>query len=485
MAVQKRAAPTFATEDASTQEPDPAVVGEDAGREAAPSATAEAAAEAAATTADPQARAADAEKTTVHAAPVAKATAQEAEPNETAPEETAAADASAPPTPQSEGPTIVQVTPRLEAGGVERGTIEIAEAIALAGGRAIVVSEGGRLEPALEAVGGELVRMPVASKNPLTIRLNGKRLLRLIRERGVDLIHARSRAPAWSAYWAARAAKIPFVTTYHGVYDEKLPMKRFYNSVMARGDLVIAISDHVASLVRDRHGVAHERLVTIPRGADLRAFSEEAATMDRVAALAAEWGVFHEARPILVFPGRLTRWKGQTLFLEAMARVKRARGSNDCVALLVGGAAATPKGRAYRAELDRMVGDLGLEEMVRLVGHCDDMPAAYRLASAVVTASLEPEAFGRTIVEAMAMGAPVVAPAHGGALETVDDEKTGWLFEAGDAESLAMAIEHVLDIGPEGRQAAGAAGVKRARSLYSTTRMQASTITAYQRLLGL
>ena len=382
-----------------------------------------------------------------------------------------------------DGPTIVQVTPKLNSGGVERGTLEIAEAIGLAGGNAIVVSEGGRMASQLEGLGAKLIEMPVASKNPLTMRLNAKRLYRLITDRGVDLIHARSRAPAWSALWAAKKAGVPFVTTYHGAYDESLPLKRLYNSVMARGDIVIAISEHIKRLIQERHGTPEERIVTIPRGADLRLFSEESTPIANVSALAADWGVLHEPRPILMFPGRLTRWKGQTLFLEALADVKAKRGSEAFLALIVGGDHDDKSGAGFRAELEQIIEDRALGDVVRMVGHCDDMAAAYRLASVAVTASLEPEAFGRAPVEAMAMGAPVIAPAHGGALETLEDGVTGWLFGPGEAESLAMAIEHVLDLGPDGRREVGAAGVKRARAQFSVTRMQASTIEVYQRLL--
>lgn len=381
-----------------------------------------------------------------------------------------------------EGPIIVQVTPKLNSGGVERGTIEIAEAIKLAGGHPVVISEGGRMQGQLADVGAELITMPVASKNPLTMRLNAKRMYRLIEERGAHLIHARSRAPAWSALWAAKKAKIPFVTTYHGTYDEGLPLKRAYNSVMARGDMVIAISNHIADLIEQRHGTDPARIVTIPRGADLRVFSEAATGLPRVSALAADWGVFHEPRPIIVFPGRLTRWKGQTLFLEALAEVVKTRGRQAFLALIVGGDEGDG---AFRAELEEMVTDLRLSENVKLVGHCDDMPAAYRMASFVVTASLEPEAFGRAPVEAMAMGAPVIAPAHGGELETVEDGVTGWLFGPGEHESLAMAIDHVLGLSTEQRRQFGAAGVARVRQHFSVVRMQADTIGVYQQLLQL
>ena len=378
-------------------------------------------------------------------------------------------------------PTILQLAPRLNAGGVERGVIEIVEAISIAGGRAMVASEGGRLEPALLAAGGELVRMPAASKNPLILRANAKRLVNLIERENIKLLHARSRAPAWSAYWAARRTKTPFITTYHGVYNENLPLKRKYNAIMTKGDLVIAVSNYIADLIQKRHHTSPDKIVVIHRGADLQVFSEMMTSISRVSMLARHWGVFEEERPILLFPGRLTRWKGHTLLLEALAQVRSRRGDDALLAILVGG---EEKGGRFRSELEKTIAAENLGAMVKMVGHCDDMPAAYRLSSIVASASLEPEPFGRTTVEAMAMGAPVIAPAHGGALETVADGETGWLFGPGEAESLAMAIEHALDVGAAARKAIGAAGVARVREYFSVAKMQAATIEVYQQVLA-
>ena len=377
--------------------------------------------------------------------------------------------------------TVLQVLPRLDSGGVERGSIEIAQAIVEAGGRALVASAGGRLTKRLESVGGEAVQMPLASKNPFRIKANAKRLVELIQNEGVHIVHARSRAPAWSAKWAAQEAGAYFITTYHGVYSEGMPFKRRYNSVMASGDVVIAISNFIAELVVKRHRVPPERVVTIPRGADLAAFSDEAVPAARVVALMTRWGIADDPRPVILMPGRLTRWKGQTLFIEALALLKKRIGLRAFSALIVGDEA---KGGRFEAELARMIREAGLENTARIVGHCDDMPAAYKLASVTVSASLEPEAFGRVAVESQAMGAPVVASAHGGALETVLDGETGYLFEPGSVEALAEALAQFLEMPPAFRELMCEAAVRHVRRNFNTERMQTKTLELYTAVAG-
>jgi hypothetical protein len=219
--------------------------------------------------------------------------------------------------------TVLQVTPELNAGGVERTTLEIAEAISRAGGLALVATAGGRLEPDLKTTGGELIRIPAASKNPITLIANAFKLAKVARERHVQIIHARSRAPAWSALLAARMAKVPFVTTYHGIYNAKSPLKAFYNSVMARGDAIIANSEFTREHILTNHDVMPERITAIPRGVDLDVFDPAKISADEIAALRTKWGVQPNQCVVLV-PARLTRWKGQMILIEAA----RARCSN-------------------------------------------------------------------------------------------------------------------------------------------------------------
>ncbi len=377
----------------------------------------------------------------------------------------------------SEGHRVVQVTPELNAGGVERTTIDIAAAIVQSGGRCLVASEGGRLDPELERVGGELRPGPYASKNPFVIRANAARLARLAKDEDMAILHARSRAPAWSALWAARRLGLPFVTTYHGTYTAKTPAKRLYNSVMARGDRVIANSHFIADHIRAEHGLDGERVVVIPRGVDVDALAKEAVSPDRVAAARSAWGVA-EGAPIVLLPGRLTRWKGQTVALDAFAQIANAH--PGAVLVLVG----DDQGRtAYREELEAQAAGLGLAERVRIPGHWADMPAAYAAAALALCPSIEPEAFGRVPAEAQAASRPVVVTDHGGARETVVDGETGVKVPVADAGALGRAIAQILQADEEKRVAMGAAGRARALKLYAVKAMQASTLAVYDALM--
>ena len=375
---------------------------------------------------------------------------------------------------------LLQVIPELEAGGAERTVLDVAEAVIAAGGQALVASQGGRLEDELEALGGRHVRLPLKSKNPITIWRNAARLARLIRAQGVQIVHARSRAPAWSAMWAARRADVHFVTTYHGVYNARSGAKRWYNSVMARGDRVIANSQFTADHVRAEHGVGEDRLRVIPRGVDLDRARPEAVSEDRIAALRSAWGVAeNETRPILLLPARLTRWKGQLVAIEALAKPGLAEAQAPILIL-----AGDDQGRTeYRAELENRAAALGLDDRVRLPGHVTDIPAALALADLVLTPSIEPEAFGRTTAEAGAMGRAVIAADHGGAREIIVQGETGWRVPPGDADALAKAISHALQIGPEARAAIGEAARIRVRERFSKASLQSATLQVYQELL--
>ncbi|MCU0889720.1 MAG: glycosyltransferase family 4 protein [Rubritepida sp.] len=369
------------------------------------------------------------------------------------------------------GLTLLQVLPALEAGGVERGTLEIAEAQVAAGHRALVASAGGRLVPELEALGARHVTLPLATKSPLGIWRNAGALEALIRDEGVALVHARSRAPAWSALWAARRAGVPFVTTYHAVYSEGFPGKRAYNAVMAKGDRVIAISRHVAAAVRARHGVGEDRLRIIPRGADARRFDPAAVAPARVAALRAAWGVPANA-PLILLPGRLTRWKGQGVLVAALAALPGAH------AVLAGDA----QGReAYVAELHAAAAAAGVAGRLHIAGHVADMPAALLAADLVVHASTAPEGFGRTVVEAQMMGRPVIASDLGGPRETVEDGVTGFLVPPGDAAALAAAAARVLALDGAALARLGAAARAAAPTVAA---MQAATLGVYSELLS-
>jgi glycosyltransferase involved in cell wall biosynthesis len=371
--------------------------------------------------------------------------------------------------------TILQVLPALESGGVERGTIEMVQAIVAAGGRAVVASAGGRMVVQVERAGGRHIGLPLMTKDPLNIWLNAGKLARIIRAEGIDLVHARSRAPAWSAWLAARRTKIPFVTTWHGIYGEEFPGKRAYNSVMARGERVIAASRTIASRVLSTYGVDGARLRVIPRGVDTQVFDPDAVGGDRVHRLAQAWRLPTEAR-VVMLPARLTRWKGAEALIDAAGLLARP----DVYWILAGDVRENERFANHllrRAKRRRVVDNL------RMLGHCDDMPAALLLADVVVSTSLKPEPFGRSVIEAQAMGCPVIAFNHGGAAETVIDQQTGFLVPPKDTIALAAAIKHVLDLPENDLAWLGWRAREAIEAGYTVTAMQQATLGVYAEIL--
>jgi glycosyltransferase involved in cell wall biosynthesis len=376
--------------------------------------------------------------------------------------------------------TVLQVVPELGTGGAERTTIEVAQAIVQAGGRALVWSAGGRLLPELEAVGGEHILGKAASKNPYDVFVSNPACLQeIIAREKVDIVHARSRAPAWSAMIAAHRAKVPFVTTYHGIYNAKSALKRWYNSVMVRGDAIIANSNYTKAHLIAQHGTDPDRVTVIYRGVDVDSFDPAAVSPERSAALAAQWGLAHPRTKFrIILPARLTEWKGQSIFIEALGNAIMPGAGFEAV--LVGDA----QGREnYILALRSLISEHWLESDVHLVGHCSDMPAAFSLCDLAVTPSIEPEAFGRTAAEAQAMGLPIIASDLGGAKETVDPGISGFLVPPGDSHALAARIKDVLDMTDEQRAAMGAAGFARVRELFTTQSLQRDTLALYQRVL--
>ncbi|MBU1376843.1 MAG: glycosyltransferase family 4 protein [Alphaproteobacteria bacterium] len=374
----------------------------------------------------------------------------------------------------------MQVVPELETGGAEQSTIDVAQAVVRAGGTALVATRGGRMVARLEADGGRLAQMPVQTKNPLVMLGNAARLVALIRQEKVSIVHARSRAPAFSALWAAHATHTPFVATYHGVYKAQSGLKRWYNAVMTRGDLVIANSDYTRDHVLAEHKVDPARLVTIPRGVDLDRFDPTFVTPNRVDALRTAWGLNPtDHRTQVLLAGRVTRIKGHLVIVEAARRLA-AQGRHDFQILFAG----DHQGRTgYAAEVQAAIDAASLGDAVKLVGHCDDMPAAYLLADFAILPTSVPESFGRAAVEPQAMGRPVIASNHGGVTETVLDGTTGWLAPVDDADAWATAIARAIDLGPGKRLEMGEAGKKRARQLYSADAMCAQTLAAYEKVL--
>ncbi len=378
--------------------------------------------------------------------------------------------------PDTANATVLQVLPSLHSGGVERGTADIAAALVQAGWRAIVASSGGPMVREIERAGATHVTLPVDSKNPLVMRKNVRRLAELIRAHNVDIVHARSRAPAWSARAAARATGAHFVTTFHGAYNAQNWFKRRYNAIMARGERVIAISNYIRDLAIVEYGAEPDHVRVIHRGVDLAIFDPHAVNPARIIQLAKAWAV-PDGIPIVMLPGRLTRWKGQAVLIDALARL----GRNDLRCVLVGAA----QGReAYRRELVDRATRARLGETVRIVGHCNDMPAAYMLADVVVSASTDPEAFGRVAAEAQAMGRPVIATDHGASRHTVIQGETGWLVPPGDAAALAEALSHALQLGAAARERLAQRAIAHVQANFIKAAMCEATLGVYREVLG-
>ncbi len=374
-------------------------------------------------------------------------------------------------------PPVLQVIPSLHGGGAERGCVDMAAALVAAGGRAIVASSGGALVTELERVGAEHVTLPVRSKMPWTLRANATRLARLIEAEGVAIVHARSRAPAWSAKWAADRTGAAFMTTFHAAYGLKGPLKRHYNAVMADGQKVIAISRFIADHVRRIYGVREDRLRIVPRGVDLARFDRQTISAQRLANLSAAWRLPPEA-PLVLMPARPTRLKGHEVLIRALAQL----GRRDLRCLMVGGTEGE-RGR-YRAEMEALITRLGLEGVVQMLPNCPDLPAAYALASVVVVPSIVPEGFGRVPVEAQAMGTPVIASRLGGLPETMVEGETGMLVPPGDPKALAAALETNLALDVEARAMMAEAGRAHVAAHFTVAQMQQATLAIYRELAG-
>lgn len=382
------------------------------------------------------------------------------------------------------GRTILQIVPDLQSGGAERATIDIAEALHVAGARSLVASEGGRMVSELQAKGGVWLPFPAATKNPLSMALNSFRLARILREEAVDIVHARSRASAWVACYAARRAGVRFVTTFHSIYGGASAIKQRYNSVMAAGDLVIANSRFTASHIAELYPQATQRIVVVARGLDLRAFSPSAVEPARVERVRSSWGVARHERVVLL-PARLSARKGHLVLIDA-AKLLVAQGLSDVRFVFAGDA----PNAAFRADLEAHVARAGLAGIVRAPGYCADMPAAYLAAAVAVAPSTTPEAFGRVAIEAQAMGAPVVVSDLGAAVETVlappqvdAMEATGWRAPAGDAAALARAIREALELCPSAREGLTMRARLHVQTRFSVERMCGATLDAYERLL--
>jgi len=371
---------------------------------------------------------------------------------------------------------ILQVLPALEQGGVERGTLEIASALVQAGVPNAVASAGGRLVSELDALGVEHFALPLDSKNPFTVMRNGSRLSEIVRRGGFTLMHVRSRAPAWSVRRASRLSGVPFISTWHGLYGAKPAFLKIpYNRVMLSGILTIAVSDCVKNHIVSVYGADPSKIVRIHRGADVERFRPDAVAPEAAAAFKAKLG-FAPDVPVIALPGRLTYWKGQRHLLEAAAGMK----CRDLGILFVG----SDQGRTdYTAELKEMAARLPSGKKVVFLEHSDEMPLVYAMSEVVVSASsAQPEAFGRVIPEAQAMGRLVVGTAHGGACETIADGETGFLVPPGDSAALAAALDRALALPEDAKVRIRDAAVRSVRENFSTAKMCQRTLEQYREI---
>ena len=369
----------------------------------------------------------------------------------------------------------MQIIPELGPGGAEQGCIDIAAELVRSGAQAIIVSHGGLRVHELERIGAVHINLPVHSKNPVVMWRNIRALRNIIERYNVNIVHARSRAPAWSAHYACKKTNAHYMSTCHAPYNISGEAKKFYNSSIAQGERVIAISNYVARYLREHYKLDDRTIRLIPRGIPIEKFHPTAVTPERLIALSQNWRLPDGAN-IVMLPGRITRWKGHGVLIDALQRIGRP----DLFCVIIG----SDQGRKeYRKELEASIEAKGLSGNVRIVDHCNDMPAAYMLATLVVCPSTDPEGFGRVPAEAQAMGRPIVASDHGGAQETILRGQTGWLVKPGDPVELAAAIEEALALTPTQRSMLATRAMAHIAENFTKDQMADKTLDVYAELL--
>ena len=372
--------------------------------------------------------------------------------------------------------SVLQVLPHLNSGGLVSGAIEVSEALQKSGMRSFVASEGGRREREIIRTGGKVFNFSLGSKNPLIIFLNIYKLSRIIKKYEINIIHARSRAPAWSAYFAAKKMGIPFVATFHGTYSIQNNLKKKYNSIMVKADKVIAISSFINKHILSNYKVDQEKIVTVHRGINIEKFDYLKVSNERLIAFSKKFNIPEDSFVILL-PGRITRWKGHILLIEAISKLQRS----DIICLFVGDLQGRNK---YFAELNKTIDKFKLKNNFRIISNQSDMSVIYKLSDVVVSASLEPEAFGRVVAEAQAMGRPTVAVNHGGGPEIIIDGETGWLFRPGDANDLADKINKALNLNIDDREKMSVKAIERAKLNFNNEMMCAKKLNIYAELIN-
>ena len=378
---------------------------------------------------------------------------------------------------------VLQVIPKLGYGGAETGCYDIAHYLPENGCKSFIVTSGGDLTKFINKEKVKLIKLPVHSKNPLLILLNTLALIFIIIFNNITIVHARSRAPAWSCLFATKITRRKFVTTFHGTYNFNNKLKRFYNSVMVKSNLIIAGSNFIFSHIKNNYSDyldIKNKLLVIFRGINVDYFDHTTKTELEEKKLLKNWGI-EENKKIILLPGRLTSWKGQELFLEAINMVNIQLGYEAFYAVILG----SEQGRdLYKKKLIRLSEQYRMTKQVKFIDHCKDMALAYKVSDIVVSSSIEPEAFGRVAVEAQSMQKVIIASDIGGSNETVINEKTGYLFESGNAKSLSDKILKVLNLDETTIKIIGIEGRKNIVSKFNVEKMCFSTYSEYKKLIN-
>ena len=378
---------------------------------------------------------------------------------------------------------VLQVIPKLGYGGAETGCYDIAHYLPENDCGSFIVTSGGELLKFIDKKKVKIIKLPVHSKNPLIIFINFLALVAIILVKNISIVHARSRAPAWSCLLAAKITGRKFVTTFHGTYNFNNKIKKFYNSVMVRSDLIIAGSNFIFSHIKDNYTKylnAKKKLLVIFRGINVDYFDPTTKLDSDEKKLLKKWQI-EKDKKIILLPGRLTGWKGQEVFIEAINLVNIELGYEAFYAVILG----SDQGRdLYKKKLIRITEQHRLNNQVKFIDHCNDMALAYKVSDIVISASIEPEAFGRVAVEAQSMEKPIIASDIGGSNETIIDEKTGFLFETNNAKSLSKKILKVLSMDETLLQSIGKEGRKNIIQKFNVEKMCFSTYSEYKRILN-
>ncbi len=378
---------------------------------------------------------------------------------------------------------VLQVIPKLGYGGAETGCYDIAHYLPENGCESFIVTSGGELTKFVDKKKVKLIKLPVHSKNPLLILINTILLIGIILFFKISIVHARSRAPAWSCLFATKLTNRKFVTTFHGTYNFSGGLKKFYNSVMVRSDLIIAGSNFIFSHIKENYSEflkSQKKFLVIFRGINVDYFDSSTKLEKDEKNLLQKWNIIDEKK-IILMPGRLTSWKGQELFIEAINLVKIELGYEAFYAVILG----NDQGRdLYKKKLIRLTEQYHLTNQIKFIDHCEDMALAYKVSDIIISASTEPEAFGRVAVEAQSMEKLIIASNIGGSNETIIDEKTGFLFKSGDAESLSKKIIHGLTMDETSINLMGKEGRNNIIKKFNVEKMCFSTYSEYKRLLN-